>query len=336
MYIFSNFYSFSLTCLIKVRNICKKVRYYSINSKTTNTINPYYVTGFTDGEGCFSISIYKDSRMLTGWQVKPVFKISLHNKDIALLKLIQSFFGVGKIYKHGKNSVELRVSGLKNLRVIIKHFDKYPLITKKLADYLLFKQAVDLVQEKAHLTKEGLLKLVSIKASLNWGLVEQFKESFPNIIPAIRPLIKSTEIKDFNWLRGFVEAEGCFLVAIQEYKDKNASVSLKFFLTQHSRDSVLMESLVNYLGCGRYYPVTGRNEVYFILTTFRDIFEKILPLFNKYPLLGTKQQDLLDFVRVAELIRSKDHLTKEGLEKIKLIKSNMNSRRDHSIPDDIV
>ena len=139
-----------------------------------------------------------------------------------MLKLIQSFFGVGKIYKHGKNSLELRVSGLKNLRVIIKHFDKYPLITKKLADYLLFKQAVDLVQEKAHLTKEGLLKLVSIKASLNWGLVEQFKESFPNIIPAIRPLIKSTEIKDFNWLRGFVEAEGCFLVAIQEYKDKKS------------------------------------------------------------------------------------------------------------------
>ena len=114
------------------------------------------------------------------------------------MKLIQSFFGVGKIYKHGKNSVELRVSGLKNLRVIIKHFDKYPLITKKLADYLLFKQAVDLVQEKAHLTKEGLLKLVSIKASLNLGLVEQFKASFPNIIPAISPLIKSTEIKDFN------------------------------------------------------------------------------------------------------------------------------------------
>lgn len=42
-----------------------------------NTLDPYYITGFADGEGCFSISIYKDSRMLTGWQVKPVFKIAV-------------------------------------------------------------------------------------------------------------------------------------------------------------------------------------------------------------------------------------------------------------------
>lgn len=269
--------------------------------------------------------------MLTGWQVKPIFKISLHNKDRALLESIQKFLGVGKIYKHGKDSIEFRVSGLKNLRIIIDHFDKYPLITQKHVDYLLFKQAVSLVQEKVHLTKEGLLKLVSIKASLNLGLSEQSKNSFPNIIPVVRPMVKFTEIKDLNWLRGFVEAEGCFLVAIQEYKDKPAIVSLRFMLTQHSRDNVLLESIVKFLGCGRFYPVTTRNEVYFIVSTFHDIHVKILPLFNKYPLLGSKQQDFLDFLRVAELVRTKDHLTKEGLERIKLIKSNMNSRRSNYI-----
>jgi len=128
-----------------------------------------------------------------------------------------------------------------------------------------------------------------------------------------------------------VEAEGCFQVISQEYKDKAANISLRFTLTQHSRDRVLLESFVNYLGCGRCYPVSGRNEVYFITSTFSDIYEKIIPLFDKYPLLGSKQQDYLDFVKVAELIRSKDHLTKEGLAKIKMIKSNMNSRRSHSV-----
>jgi hypothetical protein len=58
------------------------------------------------------------------------------------------------------------------------------------------------------------------------------------------------------------------------------------------------------MGCGRCYPVSGRNEVYFITSTFFDIYEKIIPLFNKYPLLGSKQQDYLDFLKVAELIRS--------------------------------
>ena len=46
---------------------------YSYNNNQgnyTNTLNPYYITGFTDGEGCFSISIYKDSRMLTGWLLR--------------------------------------------------------------------------------------------------------------------------------------------------------------------------------------------------------------------------------------------------------------------------
>lgn len=333
MYILCYFYLFSV---LSKKNLSfdKKVGYYSSNKGNTTSIGgPYYITGFSDGEACFTVSIFKDSRMLNGWQVKPVFKISLHNKDRALLESIKRHFGVGKIYKHGKDSIEFRVTGLKNLSVIINHFDKYPLITQKLADYILFKQAVKLVQEKVHLTKEGLLKIVSIKASLNLGLSEQFKESFPNVIPVIRPLVKFTEIKDLNWLRGFVEAEGCFLVAVQEYKDKPTSVSLRFFLTQHSRDRVLLESFVNSLGCGRFYPVTGRNEVYFITSTFQDVSEKIIPLFNKYPLLGSKQQDFLDFVKVAELIRSKDHLTKEGLEKIKLIKSNMNNKRNHSILD---
>ena len=63
---------------------------------------------------------------------------------------------------------------------------------------------------------------------------------------------------------------------------------------------------------------------------FSDIFNKIIPLFNQYPLIGTKQEDYLDFFfKVAELIRSKDHLTKEGVDKIQTIKCNMNSKRIH-------
>lgn len=121
---------------------------YSYKGNPTNKLNPYYLTGFVDGEGCFNLSIYKNSRMLTGLQVKPIFKISLHEKDKALLESIKISLGVGKIYRHGKDSLEFRVSGLKNLRVVIKHQDEYPLITKKLADYILFKQAVELIQQK--------------------------------------------------------------------------------------------------------------------------------------------------------------------------------------------
>lgn len=67
-----------------------------------------------------------------------------------MLESIQKSLGVGKIYKHGIDSLDYRVNSLKNIRVVINHFERYPLITKKLADYILFKQAVDMVQQKQH------------------------------------------------------------------------------------------------------------------------------------------------------------------------------------------
>jgi hypothetical protein len=89
-----------------------------------------------------------------------------------------------------------RVSSLKSLRVITNHFDNYPLITQKLADYQLFKQSIDLIQKKLHLAEQGLLELVGIKSVLNWGLSEKFKETFPNMIPVVRPKVDISEIKD--------------------------------------------------------------------------------------------------------------------------------------------
>lgn len=65
IYILCKFYLFSAFSTKKYIN--KKVRHYSYNTgNTTNIINPYYITGFSDGEACFALSIYKDSRMLTG------------------------------------------------------------------------------------------------------------------------------------------------------------------------------------------------------------------------------------------------------------------------------
>lgn len=120
-----------------------------------------------DGEACFNLSIYTDSKMKTGMQTKPLCKITLHKKDMTLLELIKTSLGVGQIYKHGKDSIDLRISSMKDLRVIIDHLDKYPLITQKLADYILLKKAIEIIDQKEHLSKEGIQKLLSIKASLN-------------------------------------------------------------------------------------------------------------------------------------------------------------------------
>ncbi len=87
-----------------------------------------------------------------------------------------------------------------------------------------------------------------------------------------------------------------------------------------------MKSLIDCLSCGRYSSSSGRDEVYFIVSS--DVCAKIIPLFNKYPLVGAKKQDYLDFVKVAELVKNKAHLTEEGLNQIIKIKSGMNKGRE--------
>jgi hypothetical protein len=194
-----------------------QARFSEFSSASTNQLNPYYITGFTDGEGCFFVGVSPDSKSKTGYRVKASFQIGLHLKDLALLKQIQLFFGVGKISKLGAESVQFRVYALEDLKVIIHHFDKYPLLTNKQSDYLLFKEVVSLVQEGKHLTLEGLNKIVSIKAVLNNGdISDNLKLALPNIEPVLIPEIKDRTIKSLHWLAGFTDAEGCFFVALKK------------------------------------------------------------------------------------------------------------------------
>ena len=90
------------------------------------------------GEGCFYVGVSPNPRHKTGYKVKAVYHIGVHIRDIALLKQIQLFFKVGTISKLGAESVQFRVYGFENLKVIMDHFDKYPLLTNKQSDYLPF------------------------------------------------------------------------------------------------------------------------------------------------------------------------------------------------------
>ena len=76
-------------------------------------------------------------------------RLTLHKKDLPLLERIQSFFGVGHIYKEREDTMCYQVLSLQDIiNVIIPHFEKYPLLTQKRADFLLFKAVVELVAKK--------------------------------------------------------------------------------------------------------------------------------------------------------------------------------------------
>ena len=118
------------------------------------------------------------------------FQLTLHIKDLPLLREIQAFFGgVGKIVL-AKEYCTFRVDSIKDIfKIIIPHFNVYLPVTQKLGDYLLFRDIVIMMSNKEHLTLEGLNKIISIKASLNHGLSKELRAVFHKVKPVLRPLV---------------------------------------------------------------------------------------------------------------------------------------------------
>ena len=82
-------------------------------------------------------------------------------------------------YKDGPELIQFRVESLQEFESVINQFDKFPLLTKKRADFNLFKMVYIKMKRKEHVTPEGLRKIVAIKASMNWGLSDKLKVAFP-------------------------------------------------------------------------------------------------------------------------------------------------------------
>lgn len=149
-------------------------------NQSVKLLDPLYITGFTDAEGHFGIRVIARQTRKTGWMILPRFAIHLHLKDINLLKEIQNYFGVGNINISKKdNSVTYSVESVSDIiEKIIPHFDKYILISQKRADFILFKNALEIISSKGHLNQEGLEQIIAIKSSLNLGLSPKLIENF--------------------------------------------------------------------------------------------------------------------------------------------------------------
>lgn len=305
----------------------------SFSSTLPNTkLCPSWVSGFSDAESSFSLRIAKNSTRKSGWRVLPIFAIELDRRDTILLKRIQEFFGVGIISDRKNGKVSYYVQSFSDItQVIIPHFSKHPLLTKKRADFILFSMAVQLLNEKVQSSVEGLQKIINIRASMNKGLPELLKKAFPNTVPVLRPEFNIDTIYHPNWLVGFVDGEGCFYVNMKITSSKlGHQVLLIFSLSQHSRDETLFKCIVNYLGYGIIEKVKTRpNSVAFVVYKFSDIWDKLVPFFREYPLQSVKLLNFFDFCKIANLMLVKAHLTKEGIEKISSIKSQMNTGRSY-------
>ena len=292
-------------------------------------ISPWWVIGFADGEASFSFSVAKSPKTKKGWRVVLDFEIGLHIRDREILQKFKIYLGVGRIYKSGAQSVLLRVQSIKEIAIIIKHFKKYPLVTQKHGDYEIFQEVFYLIQNKEHLIVEGLNKIVSLKANHNWGFSSKLKVAFAHLHPVARPIVKDPgeKIQNPHWLAGFTTAEGCFSIdfAKSPMHSTGFKFQLNFSVVQHARDEQLMRSLLPYLNCKKIYQ--KKDVLYYRVTKPGDTLALIIPFFHQFPIEEVKSKYFEDFGRVVEMMKNKQHLTSQGLEEIKKIKSGMNRGR---------
>ena len=143
-----------------------------------------WITGFIDGEGCFSISIFRNKTSKLGWQVFPELAVTQGEKSLKSLNLIKEFFGCGKIFvnrrhdNHKENIYRYCVRSPKDLcTVIIPFFKANKLRTAKAEDFKYFSEAIELITTKDHLSLEGMKKIASITSKMNRKKSSKFLES---------------------------------------------------------------------------------------------------------------------------------------------------------------
>jgi len=302
----------------------KRIFSTNVNSqKSKNKLDPYWITGFCDAEGCFTVIITK--RSILNWRVIVSFEINLHIRDIAILYQIKETFGVGLVSsRQDRSKCVYRVTKIEDLlNVIIPHFLAYPLFTLKYSDFLLWSEVVKLMSTKQHLTSLGFTTILTYYASINKGMSLNISNAFPDVKGVERKEVSLPNNLNPYWVSGFTAGDGGFSVGIRK---KTGQIYFRFHIAQHLRDSLLMNLFITFFNCGKVNIRSNKNRCDYYVQDFLNIYNIIIPHFLNYPIHNIKSLDFLSFQKAAKIFKADG---RKNTEAIKDIISNMNSKRGH-------
>ena len=153
-----------------------------------------------------------------------------------------------------------------------------------------------------------------------------------SMLPISSP-VKNLEGKPYSvefieWFSGLVDGEGCFYVNTKKANTSTGyQIIMTFSLSQHIRDEELLTKIKDYLGCGNIEKVSTRpTYATIVVYKYANIKDIIIPFFSKYPLQGVKSLDFQDFCKISNIMVTKEHLTLQGVKKIKSLKSQKIAR----------
>lgn len=142
-------------------------------NRLVKKLNPYYITGFIDGEGGFWVGIYRDEKMKNKVFVRAQFEIELRADDKEILERIQKTLECGRLYdcnyeRYGwYPHVKLKISRFDDIvNKLIPFLEKYPLQAKKAKVFRYFKKVIELKLNKEHLTSKGVKKAFDLQEKM--------------------------------------------------------------------------------------------------------------------------------------------------------------------------
>lgn len=306
-----------------------------LNSKTNSKLHPWFITGYSDGESSFSIRVRTSPSSRFGFNISIVYSIGAEvnpvNKN--LLEQVKEYFtGAGSISKSG-NMYYYEITSLKSLINVRKHFEEFPLQTTKFVHFKLWCKVMDILENKEQLTKPGFDRILSLKSVFPKGLSDKLLEVYPkeSILLITKPVFEPSKTPlDPNWIAGFVQADGTFgLNYTKQVRMKHGyTCQPQFRITQHERNLIVLNRIIETMGCGTIVKPSGDRDRYSIsVANLADLVTIIIPFFEKYPIYGAKHLDFLDFFKGVCILKNKGHLTSKGLNELKYLAYAMNTYR---------
>lgn len=134
-----------------------------------------------------------------------------------------------------------------------------------------------------------------------------------------------------DYVCGFVDGEGCFAITISKHPQKKLGLDarLLFEIEVRDDDQEILESIKETLGCGHMYKLSYERygwhpHVELKVSSIKEIRNTLIPFFQRHKLRGKKRLSFDAFVQAFQLFERKEHLTMEGIEKLRQIRRIMN------------
>jgi hypothetical protein len=130
---------------------------------------PSYLSGYVDGEGCFTVSISPRPTLHVGWEVRPSLSVSQNGDRSEVLLVLQEYFNCGTVRPdRSDKTLKWEVRSLSVLVArIIPHFEAYPLLSGKRCDFELFANICRRMTRGQHLHAAGLAQIVRLVGKMN-------------------------------------------------------------------------------------------------------------------------------------------------------------------------